>query len=105
VNLANNPNINDLKKLLAACDDAAANHVIWVDFGGKVHVTPVPAGLTPVGFEAAKKGEMKFRLETCGRGNDYVGEKAAASEKWTNELFKGLVRLWAEDYRGYCDML
>jgi hypothetical protein len=89
--------------LLADCDDASASHILWVTKSGEVHLDPLPAGLTPVGFERLHEKELKFRWETFYRGNDYVGQNAARDEAWVAKLLAELGHLWNSDFRGYSD--
>lgn len=39
MNLNNNPTANELSELIAACDDNAGHHVLWVSKSGDVAIT------------------------------------------------------------------
>lgn len=104
MNLTRNPTRKELQALLAACDDTAAHHVAWVGYDGAVHIDPLPEDLTPVGFAELNKAAIKFRLETCERGNGYVGPNAAQDEKWVDRLFAALQDFWTKHAEGYQDV-
>lgn len=103
MNLAKNPTIAELKQLIMNCDDMAAHHIVWVDHGGNVNITPLPEKFSPAGFQTANEDKIKFRLETLNRGNEYVGITAANDGLWVENLYKTLVNLWAQNFKGYCD--
>lgn len=103
MNLTNFPNREQLKTILAQCNDQTADHICWVDKTGEVQFSPLPSHLTPNGFELANKDTMKFRLETFVQNNGYVGKKAAADEQWVERLYKALTKLWQDDFTGYYD--
>ncbi len=100
MNLANGPTKDPLRQLLVSCDDDAGDHIIWVDWAGNVHIDTA-GDLTPSGWEDANKDRMKFRTETCSRGNKYLGEEAADSDSWVDSLFEWLTRCWETGTRGY----
>lgn len=104
MNLAKNPKPAELAALMTRCYDAGSSHILWVGFDGRVHLDPLPANLTPVGFQRRHEKEMKFRQETFQRGNDYVGPNAATDAAWVAKLFNELVYLWEKDFKGYSDV-
>ncbi|MFP5234753.1 MAG: hypothetical protein ACLGSD_02535 [Acidobacteriota bacterium] len=103
MNLKSDPTPQQLMNLLAKQDDNAGHHVIWVGHDGEVHIDLLPRRLNPAGFSAENRSRIKFRLETCDRGNGYVGPSAATDSAWVDQLYGALLRLWEEDYEGYCD--
>jgi hypothetical protein len=103
MNLANKPTSAELADLLARCDDKAASHVLWVTLAGDVHADPLPAHLSPAGFERQHEREFKFRCETFHRGNGYVGPTAAKDNAWVAKLFAELKHMWENDFKGYSD--
>lgn len=102
MNLNKNPTTSELATLYAACDDTNANHVLWVDDDGAVHITPVPEGVPP-GQLAKQLPGLRFRYETAIAGNGYVGAKAAEDEAYVSRMLSHLVRDWREGLRGYSD--
>lgn len=93
MNLNSSPTKSQLEALIAACDDSAGHHVVWVDNTGNVHIDVVPQGLTPIGFEQSKP-RMIMRYETFSCGTDYVGPSAAKDSKHVAEIFESLVSEW-----------
>src|SRR5947208_2164588 len=69
MNMEQNPTLAQLRTLIAACNDRAAHHVLWVAKNGEVHLSPVPEDTTPVGFAEAEP-EMQLRWETFQAGNE-----------------------------------
>jgi hypothetical protein len=104
MNMNSNPTSDQLKSLLAAADDNAAHHMLWVGFDGEVHLDRVPEDRSPVGYYEDRKAEMKTRLETFQSGNDYVGEKAAEDKAWVSRLFNALTKDWESGATGYNDV-
>ena len=102
MNLKSNPDKNELRTLLDACDDNAGHHVIWVDHEGEVHSTLL-VDLTPAGFEMRLGSHMKFRYESLQQGNGYVGPEAAKDDFWVSILFDHLTSDWAQDRNGLID--
>jgi hypothetical protein len=93
MNLNTSPTIAQLQALTQSADDAAGNHILWVDMQGDVHLSLVPVHLSPNGFEDSQP-TMRVRYETCGQGNGYVGPQAAADVSSMNRLLNSLVKEW-----------
>jgi hypothetical protein len=89
----NNPALDDLKELYAACKDKNDNHILWVCSAGKVHIDRLPANVDPETFEQ-EKPEMKVRFKTYHRGKGYVGKKAAADEHFMSRMYQTLLDQW-----------
>jgi hypothetical protein len=92
MNLDNSPTEEQLRQLLAQCNDRASHHVLWVEKNGEVHVSAV-SELSPGGFQQAQPG-MQLRYETFEKGNEYVGVLAATDQEWVSQLFESLVKEW-----------
>ena len=105
MNLNQSPSKAQLKSLLAAADDSAGHHILWVDKAGEVHLDLLPEDLSPIGFENAKQEDMQFRLETLQVENGYTGSDAAADQNWIDELYDGLTSHWTAKSTGYIDDL
>lgn len=93
MNLNRAPSIEQLKSLLAACNDEEGHHILWVSKTGEVHVSVLPEELGPIEFEESKP-EMALRYETFQCGNDYVGLNAASDEELVSRLFRSLIAEW-----------
>ena len=93
MNLDSSPTREDLKLLIQSQDDNAGHHVLWVDSAAEVHISTVPANLTPVGFQLSEP-TMKLRLETFQCGNDYVGPNAAQDDELVDRLYNALIQNW-----------
>lgn len=95
MNLNQTNSIDELRILLAQCNDEASHHILWVDTNGAVFISPLPDELTPVGFEESKP-RMRIRYETYPCGCQYVGESAADDRNYVQELHAKLLRDWRE---------
>lgn len=93
MNMEQTPTVEELRRLILACDDLAGHHVLWVDKCGDVRVSQIPRDQTPIGFEE-EHPEMRLRYETFQAGNDYVGPEAAKDDEWIHQLFEALVKEW-----------
>jgi len=60
VNMYDSPSIDELKALIALCDDNAGHHILWVSKSGEVNLSTVPDNLGPLGFEQATP-DMQIR--------------------------------------------
>lgn len=103
MNLNQSPTKSDLSTLLAACDDKAGHHMVWVDNDGYVQIDVIPEALTPLGYATKLESVMRFRTETLQSGNAYVGTKASQDDAWVSELFSLLTKAWAKGIRGYVE--
>src|SRR5687767_3941624 len=92
MNLNANPTPEQLRELIARCDDLAGPHVLWVKAGGEVDITRLP-GDAPDAFDRAHP-DAPVRTEAFLAGNAYVGPEAADDEEWIAELFNGLLTEW-----------
>ena len=97
MNMNRSPTVDELKQLFAAADDEAGNHSLWIDDSGEVHLSVIPGGLTPIGFED-ETPSMQVRFETFGGGLDYVGPNAAEDDKFIGDTFRRLVKAWAPPF-------
>lgn len=98
MNLNNSPTTQDLATLLAACNDSAGHHVLWVSNTGDVYINLMTT-LSPVGFQAATPS-MAMRHETFNQGKDYVGQSAANDAKYVTSLLNTLTTEWPK-YNGH----
>lgn len=103
MNVKNNPTKEQLKSLIAAQDDDAGDHMLWVSTDGEVFLDTVPESLTPAGHAESLAGRMQFRLETMAAGNDYVGPKAAEDKAWIDCVYAALLTNYERGVRRYVD--
>lgn len=93
--------VRDITDLVEKKDDASGHHVLWVCVYGHVNLTRLDPGDGPTSIN--DEPDYKFRLETFGIGNGYVGHRAALDEPWMKRLHAWIQRAWAEDAVGYVD--
>jgi hypothetical protein len=101
VNLARYPTIEQLRGLIAFCNDEEGNHVLWVDHDGKVSVSLVPEELPA--SELDNPELIRFRFEVWLQGNGDVGLSAARDETWIKDQFENLKWAWQENLSGVVD--
>lgn len=94
MNLNDHPTLAQLQTLIAAADDDAGNHILWVDAQGEVRLS-VLAGQSPNGFEDTHPS-MRLRYETCDQGNGYVGPEAANDVPMMSRYFTSLIAEWRD---------
>lgn len=46
---------------------------------------------------------LMFRIETCDAENGYVGLEVAQDDKYIDELYNVLVKIWNANRTGYID--
>lgn len=96
MNLNNNPTKEQLADLLRPLDDLAAHHVLWVDRGGEVHVTPMPKTSRrppPPPPEVLDNALVYFEPLWATKG--YVGPEGAGNDEWLTDALGMLLRDWA----------
>jgi hypothetical protein len=100
MNMNNRPTIKQLRELIAAADDEADHHILWVDNHGEVSLTRLE-GQVPAHWAASNESIVRFRYETLARGNSYVGPAAALKNTYIRELLADLVRDWRSGATGF----
>ncbi len=95
MNLDENPTKQQLRELIATCDDWAGSHVLWVTDQGGVQITTVPYG-TPLRDFIRAHPEMRMHYVAFEPGNEYTGPEAAERDEWIDELFENLVTEWGK---------
>jgi hypothetical protein len=86
MNLNNSPTKEQLRQLLAGCNDRTADHLLWVDKSGDVRISVVPP--------RPSSDDMQLHYEKFEKGNEYVGVSAAADDDWVSQLFESLMKEW-----------
>src|SRR5262245_25134658 len=93
MNLKGNPTPEQLRELIARCDDLAGNHVLWVNPTGEGNITRLSDHAPFDEFDRTHP-ESPIRTEVFLAGNAYVGPEAAADDEWIAELFDLLRKEW-----------
>jgi len=94
MNLNASPTKEQLRQLLAPCNDLSGHHLLWADRSGNVRLSLVEE-LDPVTFQQAHP-DMQLRYETFQKGNEYVGPAASNDEEWISQLLESLLQEWAK---------
>lgn len=103
MNLETAPSVEDLADLLAACNDGAGDHLLWVDKNATVHIDFFPHGFDLLDWMRENSEAMQFRLDLCLRGNGYTGAQAAEHRDHLERTYQGLLGLWARRAKGHVD--
>ena len=103
MNLNQNPTSQQLSALLAACDDNAGTHILWVDHLGKVSISRLEDHETPAQWAARMRSQIRFRYESYAPGNGYVGPEVASDQSYVNNLLRNILNDWDEGKVGRVD--
>ena len=77
MNMNQRPTITQLRRLVAAANDSAGQHVMWIGTDGAVNLTTLRAGHAVDLWVERMAGQIRHRVATFQAGERYVG--AAAS--------------------------
>lgn len=88
--------IDDCREMISNADDGKLNQ-IRVDDNGKVYISHENVGTDNL-------AGVKYRFETFGRYNGYVGPKAASDKKYVSEQFNDIKLAWELGAEGYIDV-
>lgn len=88
--------VEDLKALIAVCDDETAAHFVWIHRDGEVHITRVENRemLAEIYTHLFSRGAI-YIFEGLACGGGWVGPAAAADSNWMPELHGHLREAWA----------
>jgi len=103
LNLAAGVNFEAFRDLIAAQNDDAGHHSLWVDRDGAIHLDIVPKHLSPAMYEGEIDNRMQFRYETFEQGLGYMGPGAAEDARFVEDLLHGLQRDWNARAAGYIE--
>jgi len=92
MNLAKSPTLEQLRSLIASCNDLNGPHILWVDIWDNVHISCLTKDVSPDDWVKEMGNSLKFRYETWVRDGDYVGMEPARCDTWPPKLFKWLLR-------------
>lgn len=73
---------------------AGMSYQAQVNADGFVHLDPIPSRSSPGRFAEDLGARLRFREETYGAGNGYVGADTAADTDYATRLLDGLVFAW-----------
>lgn len=93
MNMNNDPKREELAALIRNCDDTAGAHILWVDRLGEVRITLIK-NETPASWVKRMDDKIKFRYESYGANNDYVGDNAANDIEYVSSLYNELLKDW-----------
>jgi hypothetical protein len=88
MNMNNNPLVDELAALLGGLEDTGAEHLLWVDHAGDVHLTVVDGPDIP-----GDRARLLYAPFEGGVG--CVGEDAAGDPELVGELLASLIGQWA----------
>ncbi len=104
VDLKNNPTASELAELFRPLDDTVSSHLLWVDFQGGVHVSPLSRYPTIKEFkeEMTEKGyKPKFWYEKFPKNYGFVGPDIADNLEFIESKLVELKYDWGNDEKGY----
>lgn len=85
---------SDVVELIRNGDDSHDNQIRVTD-SGIVYLSEI------VGADDIEG--LRFRFDTFDAGNDYVGEGAAADDRFIDNVYNGLIKAWNSGRTGYID--
>lgn len=88
MNLTTPTTIGELRRLVAAADDQAGAHSLWIDTGGEVYLTPLAAADDPTG------PAVRLRFTPFAAGAGMVGPQAARDDRLIGELYFSILHHW-----------
>jgi hypothetical protein len=93
MNLTTPTTIGELRRLVAAADDHAGEHMLWIDTSGEVHLTPlaVQAARTGAGIHTPA---ARLRFAAFAPGDGMVGPQAARNDRLIGELYFSILHHW-----------
>lgn len=103
MNLNDNPSMNQLKNILASCDDQAGKHFVWVSHEGNVSIDLIPHDISFGEYLETINNHLQFRFPCYIQGNGYVGVDAANTNIWVSTLFNDLLHHWSNNSSGFQD--
>lgn len=90
MNLTTPTTIGELRRLVAAADERAGAHMLWIDTEGEVHLSPVLSGAAVTGAGAP----ARLRFTPLARGEAMVGPQAARDDRLIGELYFSILHHW-----------
>lgn len=94
MNLNDQPTLDELAQLFAACEDKHYSHILWVCQSGEVHIDRLAHDTGEEEFEKLTP-TLRARFKTYRRGKGYVGKKAAADKDFIGRVYRTLAHEWS----------
>ena len=94
MNLFNNPTPDQLKEMIAACDDLHNYYDIIVNDEGEVFI------MLTVQSSIEMLNEFRFYFRALLRGRNTIGKEAAQNQSYIRQLFNDLVFCFNKNMRG-----
>jgi len=96
MNLTTPTTIGELRRLIAAADDRAGPHTLWIDTGGEVHLTALAAQATARASAAGagNSAPVRLRFAPFAPGAGMVGPQAARDDGLIGELYFSILHHW-----------
>jgi hypothetical protein len=95
MNLDRGAGVAELRAMLAAADDAAGDHLLWVARTGAVYLAgPLAPGAVP-GWRAEHAARLALVGAMFEAGGGRVGPRAARVRGYAEGLLAGLADAWA----------
>lgn len=93
MNLNQKPTKAQFCALIAAADDEAGHHVLWVDHDGQVNLTLIEDSVVLSQFSKTHPS-VRLRFEVFCEGNGYVGKDASEDDDHVDRYFARLNTDW-----------
>jgi hypothetical protein len=100
MNLNSNPTLQELRELIARCDDNEGDHLIWVGWDGSVNIQVLTQDLYDDRWIEQNEKRMKFKLGILIKSKDHVGLNASLDNDWMHSIFDTLLLNWNNDAKG-----
>lgn len=105
MNLNQNTTAEQLKTILAECNDRHYGHLLYVKSDGNVRIKRFfEDNDYPIWVED-NPDDILLRFEYFNKGNNYVGVIAAQNEKWVRRIFEALQQYWLSKNLTYPDYI
>ena len=86
MNLTTPTTMGELRRLIAAADDRAGAHVLWIDNGGEVHLS--------ADGSACEDGAVRLRFAPFQAGDGMVGPLAAHDDRLIGKMYFSILHHW-----------
>jgi hypothetical protein len=94
MNLMTPTTMGELRQILAAADDHAGNHVLWIDVDGGVHLTLADAAAELPHGHLPAHPPARLRFAPFEQGSGAVGPDAARDDELVGDLYFSILHQW-----------
>ncbi|WP_460952879.1 hypothetical protein [Spirosoma litoris] len=105
MNLNQNPTRDQLKLLLAECDNTRRSHLLYVKSDGDVRIKSFLNYRSYAEWVDDNPDDILLRFEHYDKGQNYVGPVAAQNEPWIERLYNALLDNWSTKNLIYPDYI